>query len=114
MEVTGSSERLKPPPSPINVGGKPSRLTSKATEELRAVPDSPETSTTTVSKSELKKKEDADEDDWLTGALSKKKALVENREKRQEESLELGEKIDLETFLRYRQMDGKAVLVFVS
>ncbi|XP_027014612.2 fas-binding factor 1 homolog isoform X2 [Tachysurus fulvidraco] len=98
MEVTGSSERLKPPPSPINAGGKPSRLTSKPTEELRAVPDSPETSITTASKSQLKKKEEADEDDWLTGALSKKK----DREKRQEESLELGEKIDLDTFLSKR------------
>ncbi|KAK3508590.1 hypothetical protein QTP70_034258 [Hemibagrus guttatus] len=101
-EATGSSERLKPPPSPSNVGGKPSSTTSKPSEELRAVPDSPETSTTTAAKPELKKKEEEGEDDWLAGALSKKKALVEDREKRQEESLGLGEEIDLDTFLSKR------------
>lgn len=71
----------------------------KPNEELQAVNDSPETSTNAAAKSELKQKEY--EDDWLAGALSKKKALVEEREKRQEESLGLGEEIDLDTFLRY-------------
>lgn len=104
-EATGAIERLRPPPSPSHVGGKPSRVTSKPAEELRAVPDSPETSTTTAAKSELKKKEAEDKDDWLAGALSKKKALAEEREKRQEESLGLGEEIDLDTFLRYRWME---------
>lgn len=98
-ESTGASERPKPPPSPSHVGGKPSRVTSKPNEELQAVNDSPETSTNAAAKSELKQKEY--EDDWLAGALSKKKALVEEREKRQEESLGLGEEIDLDTFLRY-------------
>lgn len=102
-ESTGASERLKPPPSPSHVGGKPSRVISKSAEELQAVSDSPETSTSTAAKSGLKKKEEEeDKNDWLAGALSKKKALAEEREKRQEESLGLGEEIDLDTFLRYR------------
>ncbi|XP_060760417.1 fas-binding factor 1 homolog isoform X2 [Neoarius graeffei] len=101
-EATGANERLKPLPSPSHAEGKPSRVTSKPSEELRAVPDSPETSTTTAAKSEPKKKEGEDKDDWLAGALSKKKALVEEREKRQEESLGLGEEIDLDMFLRKR------------
>lgn len=103
-ESTGASERLKPPPSPSHVGGNPSRVTSKSVEELQAVSDSPETSTSTAAKSGLKKKkkEEEDKNDWLAGALSKKKALAEEREKRQEESLGLGEEIDLDRFLRYR------------
>ncbi|MCJ8749456.1 hypothetical protein PDJAM_G00176680 [Pangasius djambal] len=96
-EATGASEKLKPLPSPSHVGGKPSRGTLKPTEE--PVPDSPETSTTTAAKSELKNKEEEDEDDWLAGALNKKKALVAERERRQEESLGLGEERDLDTFL---------------
>ncbi|XP_017337070.1 fas-binding factor 1 homolog isoform X1 [Ictalurus punctatus] len=99
-ESTGASERPKPPPSPSHIGGKPSRVTLKPNEELQAVNDSPETSTNAAAKSELKQKEY--EDDWLAGALSKKKALVEEREKRQEESLGLGEEIDLDTFLSKR------------
>lgn len=106
-EATGANERLKPLPSPSHAEGKPSRVTSKPSEELRAVPDSPETSTTTAAKSEPKKKEGEDKDDWLAGALSKKKALVEEREKRQEESLGLREEIDLDMFLRYRWMEKK-------
>lgn len=80
-------------------------MTSKPTEELRPVPDSPETSTATAAKPELKKKEEEDKDDWLAGALSKKKAMVEEREKRQEDSQGLGEEIDLDTFLRYGWME---------
>ncbi|KAF4080766.1 hypothetical protein AMELA_G00174890 [Ameiurus melas] len=99
-ESTGASEKPKPPPSPSHVGGKLSIVTSKSNEDLIAVPDSPETSTNVAAKSELKQKEY--EDDWLAGALSKKKALVEEREKRQEESLGLGEEIDLDTFLGKR------------
>lgn len=105
-ETTGASERLKPPSSPANGGGKPSRVNSKHTEELRPVLDSPESSTTNAAKPEFKKDEEGEkekekeEDDWLAGALGKKKALVE-RERRQTESLELGEEIDLDSFLRY-------------
>ncbi|XP_046699669.1 LOW QUALITY PROTEIN: fas-binding factor 1 homolog [Silurus meridionalis] len=60
-------------------------------EELKAVPDSPEpstttTTTTTAAKLVSKKLEDEGKDDWLSGALSKKKALAQEREKRQEES----------------------------
>ncbi|KAF5906035.1 fas-binding factor 1 isoform X1, partial [Clarias magur] len=98
-ESTEASDRLKTLSSPSLVGGNASRVTLKPTEEFRARPDSPGTSTTIAPKSELKKREGEEQDDWLAGALSKKKALVEERGKRQEESLGLGEEIDLDTFL---------------
>ncbi|KAM9434417.1 fas-binding factor 1 homolog isoform 2-T2 [Clarias gariepinus] len=101
-ESTEASDRLKTLSSPSHVGGNASRVTLKPTEEFRARPDSAGISTTIAPKSELKKKGGEEQDDWLAGALSKKKALVEERGKRQEESLGLGEEIDLDTFLSNR------------
>lgn len=58
-----------------------------------------------VSKSQKKEEEEEEEDDWLSKVLSKKKALsVSNSEARtskQEESLGLGEEVDLESTVRY-------------
>ncbi|XP_062846963.1 fas-binding factor 1 homolog isoform X2 [Trichomycterus rosablanca] len=94
-------QSLKPPPS--HGGEKASRATPKSAEELRAVPSSPETSRTTA---EIRKKEEEEskeeEGDWLAGALNKKKVQAEVRERRQEESLGLGEEIDLDMFLSKR------------
>ncbi|KAI5621732.1 fas-binding factor 1-like isoform X2, partial [Silurus asotus] len=109
-ESTGTSERLKPPRSPSHVAEKPSRGTSKPSEELKAVPDSPEpstttsttTTTTTAAKLVSKKLEVEGEDDWLSGALSKKKTLAKEREKRQEESPGLEKEMDLDTLLSKR------------
>lgn len=56
-----------------------------------------------VSKSQ--RGEEEDDDDWLAGALSRKKAQsVSNSEaktSKQEDSLGLGEEVDLESIVRY-------------
>lgn len=54
--------------------------------------------------SKIQRKEE-EEDDWLAGALSRKKALSasnsEAKTSKQEDSLGLGEEVDLESFVRY-------------
>ncbi|XP_017539030.1 fas-binding factor 1 homolog isoform X1 [Pygocentrus nattereri] len=108
-ESVGAEESLKPPPSPSHESGKPpSRAgqTSKSAEELRAVPSSPKTSKPTASSTQLQVEEEKTEEDWLAGALSKRKIQTvkrsEDREKRQEETLGLGEEIELDSFLSKR------------
>ncbi|KAL7883512.1 hypothetical protein SRHO_G00011700 [Serrasalmus rhombeus] len=108
-ESVGAEESLKPPPSPSHESGKPpSRAgqTSKSAEELRAAPSSPKTSKPTASSTQLQVEEEKTEEDWLAGALSKRKTQTvkrsEDREKRQEESLGLGEEIELDSFLSKR------------
>lgn len=57
-----------------------------------------------VSKSQKREEE---EDDWLVGTLNRKKALSgsnsEAKTSKQEESLGLGEEVDLESIVRYCQ-----------
>ncbi|KAL6460684.1 hypothetical protein MHYP_G00306500 [Metynnis hypsauchen] len=108
-ESIRAAESLKPPPSPSHESGKPpSRAgqTSKSAEELRAAPSSPKTSKPAASSTQLQVEEEKTEEDWLAGALSKRKTQTvkrsEDREKRQEESLGLGEEIELDSFLSKR------------
>ncbi|XP_066530390.1 fas-binding factor 1 homolog isoform X2 [Hoplias malabaricus] len=108
-ESTRSTESLKPP-SPSHGPGKPSiraGQTSKNTE-FSAAPSSPKSPRQTLSSIQLKQEEEEEksEEDWLAGALGKRKTQTpkrsEDREKRQEESLGLGEEVDLDSFLSKR------------
>ncbi|XP_072531239.1 fas-binding factor 1 homolog [Salminus brasiliensis] len=107
-EPTGAAETLKPPLSPSHGGaGKPPSRggqTLKPSEELRAAPSSPKTSKPTASRPELNLEEET-KDDWLAGALGRKKT-PEEREKKQEELLGLGEEIDLDSFLSKRNANS--------
>ncbi|XP_036421947.1 fas-binding factor 1 homolog [Colossoma macropomum] len=100
-ESTGAAESLKPPPSPSHGSEKPPSRggqTSKPAEVLRAATSSPKTSKPTASNIQLQLEEEKTEEDWLAGALSKRKTQTvkhsDDREKRQEESLGLGEEMD--------------------
>lgn len=90
-------ETLKPPASPSR---KPLIQQTPAikTTEPPAVPSSPQTTRRQV------RREDEDEDDWLSGALSRKKAQFigqsEERERNQESSLVLGEEVKSSTLSR--------------
>ncbi|KAI4899188.1 hypothetical protein NFI96_028132, partial [Prochilodus magdalenae] len=105
-ESTGAAESLKPPPSPLRGAGKPSTRAGQTSEDFRAAPSSPKTSKPAASSIQLQQEQEKTEEDWLAGALSKRKSQPdkrsEDREKRQEESLGLGEEIDLDTFLSKR------------
>ncbi|KAI4873041.1 hypothetical protein NFI96_026858, partial [Prochilodus magdalenae] len=102
-ESTGAAESLKPPPSPLRGVGKPSTRAGHTSEDFRAAPSSPKTSKPAASSIQLQQEQEKTEEDWLAGALSKRKSQPdkrsEDREKRQEESLGLGEEIDLDAFL---------------
>ncbi|XP_051572552.1 fas-binding factor 1 homolog isoform X2 [Myxocyprinus asiaticus] len=88
-----AKETLKPPTSPSIGPRKPSSHETPA--EL--TPSSPHTARRQM------KRDDDKEDDWLAGALSRKKAQLisqsEDREGKQEDSLALGEEVDQDTFV---------------
>lgn len=108
-EVKTSAESPKAPSSPL-LERKSSLTGSHATAAAKVAADTtaPTVNTTKQTKSEVAKsqiKEEEEDDDWLAGALSRKKALtVSNSEaqmSKQEDSLGLGEKVDLEPIVRY-------------
>ncbi|XP_051994501.1 fas-binding factor 1 homolog isoform X2 [Xyrauchen texanus] len=88
-----AKETQKPPTSPSIVPRKPSSHETPA--ELTATPASPHTA-----RRQTKRDEDK-EDDWLAGALSRRKTQLisqsEDREGKQEDSLALGEEVDQDT-----------------
>ncbi|XP_034055746.1 fas-binding factor 1 homolog isoform X7 [Gymnodraco acuticeps] len=93
------------PPSSPSLEKRPSLTGSNATLAVKEAADTPTVPATIakqtqpeVSKSQPKEEE---EDDWLAGALSRKKGLSvthsEAKTSKQEESLGLGEEVDLES-----------------
>ncbi|XP_033945464.1 fas-binding factor 1 homolog isoform X3 [Pseudochaenichthys georgianus] len=93
------------PPSSPSLEKRPSLTGSNATLAVKVAADTPTVPATIakqtqpeVSKSQPKEEE---EDDWLAGALSRKKGLSVTRSEaktsKQEESLGLGEEVDLES-----------------
>lgn len=107
-ETKTSTESPKAPLSP-SLERRPSLTGSHATSAAKVTADTPApTDNITkqtkpgVSKSQRREEE---EDDWLAGALSRKKTLsVSNSEaktSKQEDSLGLGEEVDLESIVRY-------------
>ncbi|KAI9522351.1 hypothetical protein NQZ68_036683 [Dissostichus eleginoides] len=93
------------PPSSPSLEKRPSLTGSNATLAVKVAADTPTVPATIakqtqpeVSKSQPKEEE---EDDWLAGALSRKKGLSvthsEAKTSKQEESLGLGEEVDLES-----------------
>ncbi|XP_030264772.1 fas-binding factor 1 homolog isoform X2 [Sparus aurata] len=106
-ETKPATESPKTPSSPASER-RPSLTPSHATSAAKMAADTraPTDNITKqtkpeVSKSQKKEEEEEEEDDWLSKVLSKKKALsVSNSEARtskQEESLGLGEEVDLES-----------------
>ncbi len=85
-----SPETLKPPASPSTTARK--ETPALKTADLPAAPSSPKTISKTV------KRDEDEEDDWLAGALSRKKtqsvSQSEDRERKQEVS-GLGEEVDV-------------------
>ncbi|XP_073692857.1 fas-binding factor 1 homolog [Garra rufa] len=75
-------ETLKPPASPSTVARKESPALKTITTDPPATPSSPKTVSKPV------KRDEDEEDDWLTGALTRKKtqsvSQIEDREKKQE------------------------------
>ncbi|KAK5914292.1 hypothetical protein CgunFtcFv8_008746 [Champsocephalus gunnari] len=99
-----------PPSSPSLLEKRPSLTGSNATLAAKVAADTPTVPATVakqtqpeVSKSQLKEEE---EDDWLAGALSRKKGLSvthsEAKTSKQEESLGLGGEVDLESTVSQR------------
>uniref|UniRef100_A0A671RJT2 Fas-binding factor 1 C-terminal domain-containing protein n=1 Tax=Sinocyclocheilus anshuiensis TaxID=1608454 RepID=A0A671RJT2_9TELE len=89
-------ETLKPPASPSTAARK--ETPALKTADPPAAPSSPKTISKPV------KRDEDEEDDWLTGALSRKKtqsvSQSEERERKQEVSSGLGEEVDV--FLSFR------------
>uniref|UniRef100_A0A7N8XPD0 Fas binding factor 1 n=1 Tax=Mastacembelus armatus TaxID=205130 RepID=A0A7N8XPD0_9TELE len=109
-ETETSAESPKAPSSPL-METKASLTDSHTTATTKMAVDTPapivinqiKQTKTEVSKSQ--KKEEVEEDDWLAGALSRKKTLSaltsEVKMPKQEDSLGLGEEVDLESIVRY-------------
>lgn len=100
------AESPKTPSSPL-LERRPSLTGSHSTSAAAA--DAP-TSTDNVTEqikleASKRQKREEGEDDWLAGALSRKKALSgsnsETKRLKQEDSLDLGEEVDLESIVRY-------------
>uniref|UniRef100_A0A3B5AP27 Fas-binding factor 1 C-terminal domain-containing protein n=1 Tax=Stegastes partitus TaxID=144197 RepID=A0A3B5AP27_9TELE len=105
-ETKVSAESPKAPSSPV-LERKPSLTSSHTTSAAKMAADSPvpRDSITKQTKSEVSKsqRKEEEEDDWLAGALSRKKALsnTEATTLKQEDSSDLKEKVDLESNVRY-------------
>ncbi|XP_073351461.1 fas-binding factor 1 homolog isoform X2 [Pagrus major] len=105
-ETKAATESPKAPSSPASER-RPSLTGSHATSAAKMAADTraPTDNITKQTKPEVSKsqKKEEEDDDWLSGALSRKKALsVSNSEARtskQEESLGLGEEVDLESIV---------------
>ncbi|KAL1278940.1 hypothetical protein QQF64_025613, partial [Cirrhinus molitorella] len=89
-------ETLRPPASPSTAARKETPALKTATTDAPAAPLSPKTISKPV------RRDEDEEDDWLAGALSRKKtqpvSQSEDREKKQEVSLvssDLGEEVDV-------------------
>ncbi|XP_008303883.1 fas-binding factor 1 homolog [Stegastes partitus] len=101
-ETKVSAESPKAPSSPV-LERKPSLTSSHTTSAAKMAADSPvpRDSITKQTKSEVSKsqRKEEEEDDWLAGALSRKKALsnTEATTLKQEDSSDLKEKVDLES-----------------
>lgn len=98
-------ESPKAPSSPL-IERKPLLTGSHASSAVKSPADTsaqPQQTKPEVSRSQ---KKDEEEDDWLAGALSRKKTLAvsnsEAKSSKQEDSRGLGEEVDLESFVRYR------------
>ncbi|KAF0032527.1 hypothetical protein F2P81_014817 [Scophthalmus maximus] len=103
-----TAESPKAPSSPV-LERKPSLTGSHVTSDARmpaetlapAKQTKPEVS---AIQKEEEEEEEEEEDDWLAGALSRRKALSasnsEAKKSKQEDSLDLGEEPDLESFVR--------------
>lgn len=95
----------KTPSSPL-VEKEPTLAGGQPTPDVKTAAEIPAASSK-APKPEVpeKQKKEEEEDDWLTGALSRKKAspasFSEGRRTKQEDSLSLGENVDLDSFLRY-------------
>lgn len=104
-ETKTSTESPKTPSSP-SLERKPSLTGSQATPAAKVAADTPALSDN-ISKptkpevSKSQQREEEEEDDWLAGALSRKKALSVSKTSKQEASLGLGEDVDLESTVRY-------------
>ncbi|XP_071330220.1 fas-binding factor 1 homolog isoform X2 [Trachinotus anak] len=106
-ETKTSTEPPKVPSSPL-LERKPSLTGSHATSAAKTAAETP-APTVNIAKqtkpevSTIQKEEGEEEDDWLAGALSRKKALsasnLEAKKSKQEDSLGLGEEVDLESFV---------------
>lgn len=101
-------ESPKAPSSPL-LERKPLLTGGHATSAVKLPADTSAQSEDIVKKTKpevsRRQKTEEEEDDWLSGALSRKKTLaVSNSEakiSKQEDSLGLGEEVDLESFVRY-------------
>ncbi|XP_040919160.1 fas-binding factor 1 homolog isoform X2 [Toxotes jaculatrix] len=103
-ETKISTESPKAPSSPL-LERRPSLTGSHSMSAVTMAAETPaptvnSTKQTKPEVSKIQKKEE-EEDDWLAGALSRKKALSssETKKSKQEESLGLGEEVDLESFV---------------
>ncbi|KAL2101019.1 hypothetical protein ACEWY4_002780 [Coilia grayii] len=90
-----STDASKVPPSPQ----------SNSTTDIAA--SSPKTTRprqdTSKAPKEVEKEEEGEEVDWLAGALSRKKAMEEEKRVTQQDALGLGDEVDLDSFLSKRQ-----------
>ncbi|XP_029292696.1 fas-binding factor 1 isoform X7 [Cottoperca gobio] len=113
-ETKTSTESPKPSSSP-SLERRPSLTGSHATSAAKVASDTPVTDNTTkLNKPEASKsqpREEEEEDDWLAGALNRKKALsVTNSEakmSKQDDSSGLGEEVDLESTVS-KQVSSRA------
>ncbi|GAA6226084.1 fas-binding factor 1 isoform X1 [Lates japonicus] len=107
-ETKTSTESPKFPTSP-SLEGKPSLTAIHTTSSAKMAPEletpAPTVNTAKQTAPEVSKiqRKEEEEDDWLAGALSRKKALSasnsEAKKSKQEDSLGLGEEVDLESFV---------------
>ncbi|XP_041735467.1 fas-binding factor 1 homolog isoform X3 [Coregonus clupeaformis] len=107
-------EKEKPPPVPeplktpssLSVGSKPSSSGNRIPQPLTETPNTSSKPPKPVGPSAEVSASQKDEDDWLSGALSRKKTQSSTRseEKKttQEDFLGLGDEVDLESFLSKR------------
>ncbi|XP_050929965.1 fas-binding factor 1 homolog isoform X4 [Lates calcarifer] len=107
-ETKTSTESPKFPSSP-SLERKPSLTAIHTTSSAKMAPEletpAPTVNTAKQTEPEVSKiqRKEEEEDDWLAGALSRKKALSasnsEAKTSKQEDSLGLGEEVDLESFV---------------
>uniref|UniRef100_A0A8D3D4L0 Fas-binding factor 1 C-terminal domain-containing protein n=1 Tax=Scophthalmus maximus TaxID=52904 RepID=A0A8D3D4L0_SCOMX len=104
-----TAESPKAPSSPV-LERKPSLTGSHVTSDARMpaetlAPAKQTKPVVSAIQKEEEEEEEEEEDDWLAGALSRRKALSasnsEAKKSKQEDSLDLGEEPDLESFVRY-------------
>ncbi|XP_035471929.2 fas-binding factor 1 homolog isoform X3 [Scophthalmus maximus] len=103
-----TAESPKAPSSPV-LERKPSLTGSHVTSDARMpaetlAPAKQTKPVVSAIQKEEEEEEEEEEDDWLAGALSRRKALSasnsEAKKSKQEDSLDLGEEPDLESFVR--------------